>query len=262
LSNLCTNPQCRRDEPPRTVLDAAYLCVPCRERLTRWITQAPGLHYALGLRLALTGTDGEKVTGSKTPDRTINEAAADARQHLRQVLAQLAGVVVADRGFNPPATGEIHAVAQLLLPNADWVVHQEDAAHWYERIQQARDRAWSVAFPSGRRRFEVAPCDQHGCDGTLIINLTPAQDLLPSSVYCDTCDKTWMVGELLTGGLKVGQWPTANDLAGMWRMPIGTVYRWAHEDRWRRTEPGLRPVRYDPADARRSYEARRAGLTV
>ena len=52
-------------------------------------------------------------------------------------------------------------------------------------------------------------------------------------------------------------WQTAPDLAALWRVPVGTVRRWASEDRWPRTV--TRPVRYDPEYAQDSYDRRRAG---
>ena len=45
------------------------------------------------------------------------------------------------------------------------------------------------------------------------------------------------------------------ELAKVWRIPLGTVRRWASEDRWPRTR--TRPVRYDPEAAQVSYERRR-----
>jgi hypothetical protein len=46
---------------------------------------------------------------------------------------------------------------------------------------------------------------------------------------------------------------SAKDLSALWRIPIGTIYRWAHEDHWRRTS---RPVRYHAGDAERGRQKR------
>lgn len=48
---------------------------------------------------------------------------------------------------------------------------------------------------------------------------------------------------------------SASDLAAIWRIPIGSVYRMASEDGWRRTR--YRPVRYHMDDAHASYTKRR-----
>ncbi|NJP24441.1 hypothetical protein FLW53_09515 [Microbispora sp. SCL1-1] len=51
---------------------------------------------------------------------------------------------------------------------------------------------------------------------------------------------------------------TAPDLARMYGVPIGTIYRWASIDGWERTSPRHRPVRYRRGDADKSYFDRRA----
>ena len=57
---------------------------------------------------------------------------------------------------------------------------------------------------------------------------------------------------------RVLPWLTGPQLAALWRVPVGTVKRWAHEDRWPRTL--TRPTRYDPEAAQDGHDRRRAGL--
>lgn len=45
---------------------------------------------------------------------------------------------------------------------------------------------------------------------------------------------------------------TAGDLATYYSVPLGTVYRWASVDRWRRTRYAY-PIRYNWADADASF---------
>lgn len=49
-------------------------------------------------------------------------------------------------------------------------------------------------------------------------------------------------------------WLTADQLARLWRVPVGTVWRWASEDRWPRTRS--RPTRYDPEAAQAGHDRR------
>lgn len=53
---------------------------------------------------------------------------------------------------------------------------------------------------------------------------------------------------------QAGEYVTARALAQMFRVPLGTIYRWASEDRWRRTR--YRPIRYHIDDASESRRAR------
>lgn len=50
---------------------------------------------------------------------------------------------------------------------------------------------------------------------------------------------------------------TARDLASLYSVPIGTIYRWASLDDWRRTDPKHRPVKYNRQDADNSYHKHR-----
>lgn len=252
--NRCTNPRCNRDDEPAVVLDGAYLCHRCRSRLERNIAEFPSLYDDLALQLARPESARERVSGSKNPNIEINEPAAEARREIRAVLAQLAGIIVADRGVNPPATGEVQATAPFLVTHADWLTHQDFADHWYERIDDIRRSAWYRAYPTGRKRFNVGPCITKSCDGTLTTTITATDDLLPSSLDCDTCALTLTADQWAKLGKAM---TTAADLARLFRVAIGTVYCWASEDDWRRSDPRVRPVRYHLEDARRSYESRR-----
>lgn len=50
---------------------------------------------------------------------------------------------------------------------------------------------------------------------------------------------------------------TAQHLSIVYSVPVGTIYRWASLDGWERTRYA-RPVRYNWADADRSYRQYRA----
>ena len=47
----------------------------------------------------------------------------------------------------------------------------------------------------------------------------------------------------------------ASDLGRLYNTPVGTIYRWASEDHWRRTR--TRPIRYHASDMDTSYRKRR-----
>jgi uncharacterized protein YjcR len=49
---------------------------------------------------------------------------------------------------------------------------------------------------------------------------------------------------------------TAEDLARTYGVAVGTIYRWASEDGWRRSDPRRRPVTYNRDDAEESYGKR------
>ena len=57
---------------------------------------------------------------------------------------------------------------------------------------------------------------------------------------------------------------TAAEIAHIWRRPLGTVYRLASADNWRRTSDRQRPVLYAADDVEATMErlAEASGLTA
>ena len=55
-------------------------------------------------------------------------------------------------------------------------------------------------------------------------------------------------------------WISARELAAIYRVPIGTIYRWANEDDWPRIGWG-RHTRYQHERAEETYHARRPTAT-
>jgi hypothetical protein len=218
----------------------------------------PTLYDDLSLRLTAASGAAEMVSGSRNPGLTLNEPVAASRAALRHVLASWAGTVCQERGINPPPTGEIHAVAPFLATHTDWLAHQgpdEDplARLAYDEITDLRSRAFGLAYPSGRKRFAAAPCTRSSCPGTLFATIVATDSLLPSSLDCDTCDLALTADQWLRLGRTMR---TAFDIAAVLRVPVHTVWRWASEDEWRRSDLRIRPILYRTDDAWASYQRR------
>lgn len=52
-------------------------------------------------------------------------------------------------------------------------------------------------------------------------------------------------------------WMTAAQLSRLLKAPLGTIHRWASEDRWRRLEDNRRPAYYRVEDATASATRRK-----
>lgn len=187
-THRCINPVCRGDDPPREVWDAAYLCGPCRHRLSKTIAELPGQYDDLALRLTTRGSPREPLSGSRETGLDLNEAVAATRDDIAAVLRSWARVVVEDRGLHAPRDDSPHSVAAWLLGHVDWLAHQPFADYVHTELTQLRRRAWALAYPSGRRHYPVAPCPAHDCDGTLWTCIAAQDDLLPSTLDCDMCE--------------------------------------------------------------------------
>jgi uncharacterized protein YjcR len=49
------------------------------------------------------------------------------------------------------------------------------------------------------------------------------------------------------------KYATAADLAALYGVPVGTIYRWASTHHWDRTDPQRRPVKYNRDHADQTY---------
>jgi hypothetical protein len=174
--------------PPRDVWSGGYLCNPCTSRLTHWIAELPSQWDDLTVVLALAGRSGEIVSATRNPGLELNEYVAEVRERIRGSLCGWSRIVCEERGMHPPTADTPHAVAAWLIPHIDWLGHQPYAVEPWREIRDLRREAWSLANPSGRRRFAVAPCPADECGGTLHAWLSQTDDLFPSSLACDSCE--------------------------------------------------------------------------
>lgn len=230
--NRCTAPHCRQDGEQRVVLDGAYLCVICRMRLVDNLRDLPRLYDELALRLASVGGGGEPVSGNaREPGLNLSGPVADHRDLMRHTVASWCRVVVEDRGVTPPGgrwvlrglppgvegplarvwmpgTDDLSILAPWLVTHGDWLAHREFAADVHGEVWDLRRRAWSLAYPSGRKRYEVAACpetvDGQRCGGTLWATIAQVDSLLPSALVCDASEEhVWSAEQWMTLGRKI-----------------------------------------------------------
>jgi hypothetical protein len=202
---LCNNPRCRAlgqhvegcaDETcrgclPRQAADGVRLCHVCGRRLAEDITQAGRLWSELGLVLVSGDRPGERVSGASIDKSlSLNERAMKARTRIWETLAAWAKLVVDERGVTRPLD-QVGALASFLRRHAEWLGAHELAGHAAEEIAElAHGQARRIAYPTGARVFEVAPCplnDAAGapCAGIIKAILRQTDALLPSELVCD-----------------------------------------------------------------------------
>ena len=85
---------------------------------------------------------------------------------------------------------------------------QEGHEKWQPGL---RPRSLSLLYPTGRRRVEVGPCVEEGCDGVLTATIAPVDDMLPSAIGCShDGDHAWeapewhLLGRKLHGAVGYG----------------------------------------------------------
>lgn len=187
---------------PRLALDGLLLCLLHRDRLADDAIEAARLHSEL--LHVLTGANGmgEKVSSTKDPNLSLNDAAADARIAIRATLVAWCRMISEERGITLPLD-DIYAIGAYIARYADWLAAHPAAAEAVDELHDlAHGQARRIAYPGGGRRFPIelpdgmyARCPlrtaiddaetMEPCPGTLWTILRRDSSLLPSEVVCN-----------------------------------------------------------------------------
>ncbi|HEY9411065.1 MAG TPA: hypothetical protein VIP77_15910 [Jiangellaceae bacterium] len=197
----CEDPECRGCVP-RLAVDGAIICDLHLRKLAEDAIEAARLHSEL--LQVLTGSTGlgEKVSSSKDPNITLNDAAADARIAIRATLVSWCRMVSEERGISLPPDN-MRAIGAYLAKHAEWLAAHPAAAEAVAELHDlAHGEARRIAYPGGGRRFPIelpdgmyATCPEktaqdeqealEPCPGTLWTILRRDSSLLPSEVVCN-----------------------------------------------------------------------------
>ncbi|WP_070010968.1 hypothetical protein [Streptomyces abyssalis] len=274
----CAGVGCRdgaAGRPPRRTVAGSRLCVSCRKRLARDLESLPGLYAECALHLD-GGSDRrrERTSGGPLPGMPFNAAAAEVRSSVLLVLAGWAGVVNQERGISPPPRA-VAPMAAFLLRHAAWLAAHEAAGDLSEEITQLVHTARRVIDPDPARTVPVGDCVESGCGGTLTAAVgADRSGRPPAEIMCDAdgehrwTGRQWLQLSRLMAARTRGpapdgppahpeqeepvRWFSAAEIARLWNIPPGTVYRHASQQRWRRRKNSQSRAYYHDADVRRT----------
>lgn len=223
-SDDCDDDTCAGCQP-RLAADGLNLCQPDRDRLGDHATRAAKLHTELALQLVAAGGPGEKTSGTPTRGATLNDRAAEARTTVRAVLASWCRLISEERGIRLPSRLRVeelplgfigppairphvddtpNAMGAYLSKHADWLAAHPAAGECSDELADLIRMAHPIAYPTGARVFEVGPCVELDCAGTVKAILRRVDALLPSSIVCDTDPAhAWPADQWLTLGRKL-----------------------------------------------------------
>ncbi|AJE44542.1 hypothetical protein [Streptomyces nodosus] len=228
---------------PELAVAGSRLCPNCRLRLTHDLRRLPRLHDECGQ--LLTGVDRPRDRtsgGGSVPGLSFNTAAAEARSGITGILRSWAALVVEERGVGAPQDTPAQ-IADFLLRHSAWLLAHRAAGELSDEVARCVRRARRVVDPAPRRRVPVGDCVVPGCGGALTAAVRPGGDALAVEVGCDTepahrwSGQEWMRRSGRPGTERTEpavRWMTARDIAALWGVAPGSVYRRASEDQWRR----------------------------
>ncbi|UQI45068.1 hypothetical protein M1P56_12280 [Streptomyces sp. HU2014] len=252
----------------RPATAGAVLCEVCRERLVRELAGLPGLYEECGRLLGGSERSQEKVSGGPLPGMPFNAAASEARSAILGVLGSWSGLVADERRLRATPPREAAPLARFLLLHAGWLTGHPAADALSREVAKAVRRARHVIEPAAPRRVAVGPCVEAGCRGGLTATLRPG-DTSPTAITCDTDPAHhWPGSQWLGLGRRIAaarreegegaarvRWLGAGDIARLWDIAPGSVYRYASERGWRRLSRSGRTY-YHEADVQETLESR------
>ncbi|MET8168161.1 hypothetical protein ABZT34_28555 [Streptomyces sp. NPDC005329] len=248
------------------------LCAGCREELAAGLRVLPWLYLECEHVLGggPTPTRLEKTTGGALPGMPFNGAAAEARSEIVKALSSWCGLVADERHVSGPPRA-VEPLAAFLARHIDWLCAHPAAVEATAEVAGLVRTARRVVHTEPVRTVRIGACVIPGCGGELgavVPVRTPAR---PVGVQCtEDVGHTW-AGHQWTQlsrtleerasdhgtGSREERWLTAADISRLWSTPVGTVYRLASEQRWRRRNQAGR-THYNESDVHECFSRRAA----
>lgn len=252
----CEDDNCRGCVP-RTAAPGLQLCDYHLLRIAADATRNADLYSELEAVLATSERPGERTSGTPSHGTELNIRAAVMRTEIRHVMVSWCKLVADERGIALP-TDHIDAIGAYLALHRDWLAAHPAAGDCSDELASVGRRAFNVAYPSGARIFPVGPCPGSGCTATVRVVLRKVDALLPSELVCDADEPhSWPASRWRELGRTINhRYLSTTEIAQRWSLPVGTVYRLASEQQWRRTEDGRRPTLYHASDVTATFAQR------
>ncbi|MFD2118380.1 hypothetical protein ACFSNO_01070 [Streptomyces cirratus] len=275
MTALCHGEGCRGGQARRRTSAGTRLCRQCRDHFAAGLAELAHLHEECGRMLGggAPGSLRERTTGGDLPGLPFNAAAADVRARIVSVLGSWSGLVAQQRGLAaPPRTAT--ALTAFLLRHTDWLAAHPAAADASEEVARLVRAGRRAAFPDPARSIRLGACPEPDCAGALALAAHAGEPDAGRVIACDadpahrwTSDRWSELShsmDRVDSGRPTGaaaapaeRWLAGADIAQLWQVPMGTVYRLASEERWRRRNRAGRTY-YNENDVRSCFSRRAA----
>lgn len=178
--------------------------------LSTFAGQADRASYAETVSVNLSAP----TTGTREKPLPVNLLRLEHVIQVRGVLASWAQMVAEERNVAVPDDPDPRVTSGFLRRHLDFCCQQAWADEMATEILELGRRAWSLLNPSGIRRIEIGRCHEqdededgllHQCAGTLSALVRKSDDLLPSSIRCDSCGVEITADRWLTYGRQINE---------------------------------------------------------
>lgn len=244
------------------VIPGGRLCPACQGRLTADLGRLPGLYEECGRILGGALKPAERTSGGPMPGLPFNSGAADVRSAILGILGSWTAMVADERHVTRPQRTAA-AMAAFLCLHADWLARHPAAADASVEISEVTGRARHLWSGEASRRVPVGQCVEADCPGDLVALVRTSQMDRSTRIICSTDPgHSWLPDQWLQLSRRIGatsagagnrkeQWLAAPEIARLWHLAPGSVYRLASEHRWRRRSQAGRTY-YQAADVEAS----------
>lgn len=271
MTPVCVMKHIKDPDRPRPARHG-LLCVGHHHSLERHLSEMPALASEVEPGIIQTSMGGgPKVGGTRSQPLPYVDTVSDALRHVRDTLASWTAQIVEQHPdqLHPPRFGT-YPTSVFLLRHLDWISGQDWISDFHGEVSAARRELLHALDTSRTKKVPLGPCDERTtcdlitheevtCTGIMRAVVRTSDDELPAEISCTVCGTTKQPSEwrALSRRLRGGLDPmlTASQLSQLFRVPVGTVHYWAHEDTWRRD--GEKPRRYHSEDAQASFDRRR-----
>lgn len=200
-----TDPTGKTHVPLRAT--AGHTCQSCRDRLAHLLTELPGTYDDLELQLRRQGNGMQpRVSGSGSPENEppfVAQHVVELRDQVRHDLVWWAWHAADNRQLTR-CSGTVEAACVALETHLDWMRRQDAVTDFADVVVEMSSAVWRAAYPSGARCVPLGPCVEDNCDGTLVATVRTIDDLLPSTIRCDTDDAhEWPADRWLSLGRRI-----------------------------------------------------------
>lgn len=243
------------------------VCGGCAADLAAKLADLPRLYALLEDHLEPRPGHGERVSGSRTPPLPVALAVLNLRAKGGMVtvlhswltdwyeILDWSSPSVAGRNGESIA----YAVCKRLAGNLPWACEHHPAVDEFA-VEVREIHALAAALEADRqRRIAIGECPSVLEDGSVCATALSVEPGA-SAIRCPQCqaehrrDSWRLLGEAM-GAATDGMF-RSDEIAVHYGLHPSTVKRWAMLDRWRRTDPRRRPLRYSGEDAHASYLTR------